>query len=89
MIGLDFAMAEFYGVEDIIKTFNIITGREHDKYKLNDVLTERFCYHRDNGNYDFAIAYKDLLIKAGDANMIANNDWITEYLERCKEIFTN
>ena len=59
----EFAIAEFYGVNDVLKVFEIITGREHNKKELNEVLNERFCYHKDNGNNDFAFAYKDLLVK--------------------------
>lgn len=59
----EFAIAEFYGVEDVVKTFNVVTGREYDKDKLNEILNERFFFHRDNGNHDFAFAYKNLLVK--------------------------
>lgn len=59
----EFAMAEFYGVNDVFRVFEIITGREHDKNELGNILTERFCFHRDNGNHDLAFAYKDLLVK--------------------------
>ena len=59
----EFAIAEFYGVNDVFKVFETITGREHNKHELNEILTERFCFHRDNGNYDYAFAYKDLLVK--------------------------
>ena len=59
----EFAIAEFYGVNDVFRVFEIITGREHNKHELNEVLTERFFFHRDNGNHDFAFAYKDLLVK--------------------------
>ena len=59
----EFAIAEFYGVEDVVKTFNVVTRREHNKKELNEILTERLCFHRDNGNNDFAFAYKDLIVK--------------------------
>ena len=59
----EFAIAEFYGVNDVFRVFEIITGREHNKHELSNILTERFCFHRDNGNHDFAFAYKNLLVK--------------------------
>lgn len=59
----EFAMAEFYGINDVLKVFEIITGRNYNKHELKNILIERFCFHRDNGNNDFAFAYKDLLFK--------------------------
>lgn len=59
----EFAIAEFYGVNDVFMVFEIITGREYNKKELNEVLNERFCFHRDKGNNDFAFVYKNLLVK--------------------------
>lgn len=69
---VDFCIAEFYGIEDIFNTFNVIVGKANlNMDDLNKALSDRFCFHRDNGNYDFAAAYKDLLVKIGDEVVIA------------------